>query len=90
MPRATKRTKRTPAPQNPFDDPAYRRRADAEDETWAQRTAMMLCLRELQYAEKLARSIGAQGIAERRLNHARDDEKFQAFMTEYVRPSREW
>jgi hypothetical protein len=81
-----KRTKRTPAPQNPFDDPEYRRRADAEDETWAQRTGMLLHLQELRYAEELARSIGADGIAERRLDHARDDPRFQSFLTECVRP----
>jgi len=51
---------------------------------------MLLYARELQTAEELARSIGPEGIAERRLDLARDDQKFQSFMTEYVRPSREW
>ena len=90
MPKTTKRAKRTPACQNPFDDPEYRRRADAADEAWAKRYAMLLYVRELQSAERLARSIGPEGIAGRRLNLARDDEKFQSFMTEYVRPSRNW
>ena len=80
---------RKPAYRNPLDDPAYRCRADAEDETWAKRTGMMLHLRELQTAEELARRIGPEGIAERRLNLARDDPRFQAFMDYYVRPSRE-
>jgi hypothetical protein len=43
----------------------------------------------LQTADELARRIGPEGIAERRLNLARDDEKFQAFMAYYVPPSRE-
>jgi hypothetical protein len=89
MAKTTKRAKRMPGTSgNPFDDPEYRRRADAEDETWAQRTGLYLHLRELQTAEELARSIGLEGIAERRLDLARDGEKFQAFMAYYVRPSR--
>jgi hypothetical protein len=84
--KTTKRAKHTPACRNPFDDPEYRRHADAEDDTWAKRTRTFLHIRELQYAETLARSIGPEGIAERRLNLARDDQKFQCFMTEYVRP----
>jgi hypothetical protein len=87
--KTTKRAKHTPARRNPFDDSKYRARADAEDETWAQRCGMLLYARELQTAEELARSIGPDGIAERRLDLARDDEKFQAFMAYYVRPSRE-
>ena len=88
--KATKQAKRPPAPRNPFDNSEYRRRADAADETWAKRYGMLLYAQELQTAEQLARSIGPEGIAERRLNLARDDEKFQAFMAYYVRPSREW
>jgi hypothetical protein len=76
MAKTTKRAKRTP------------RRADAADETWAKRVGILLYARELQTAEDLARRIGPEGIAKRRLNHARDDEKFQAFMAYYVRPSR--
>jgi hypothetical protein len=41
----------------------------------------------LQTADELARRIGPEGIAERRLNLARDDEKFQAFMAYYVPPN---
>jgi hypothetical protein len=73
--KTTKRAKRTPVHRNPFDDPEYRRRADAADDTWAKRTGLYLHLRELQTAEKLARSIGAEGIAERRLDRARDGSK---------------
>jgi hypothetical protein len=84
MAKTTKRAKRTPpvCVRNPFDDPEYRRRADAEDETWAKRAGILLYARELQTAEELARSIGAEGIAERRLELARDDQKFQCFLTE--------
>ena len=41
--------------------------------------AMPLYLRELQTAETLARNIGPEGIAERRLDLARDDPEFQSF-----------
>jgi hypothetical protein len=41
-------------------------------------------LQTLQTAEILARSIGPEGIAERRLDLARDDPEFQAFMAEYI------
>jgi hypothetical protein len=51
---------------------------------------MLLYARELQTAKELARSIGPEGIAERRLDLARDDPRFQSFMTEYVRPRRNW
>jgi hypothetical protein len=88
MAKTTKQAKRRPARRNPFDAPAYRRRADAEDETWAQRYGMLLYAREPQSAEELARSIGPEGIAERRLNLARDDPRFQSFWTECVRPRR--
>jgi hypothetical protein len=90
--KTTKRAKRRPAPQNPFDDPAYRRRADAEDKAWAKRCGMVLHIRlqMLHKAETLARSIGPEGIAAQRLNLARDDPEFQASMAYYVhvRPSR--
>ena len=81
----TKRAKRA-APNGA--DP---RRADVEDKVLAKRRRMVLHIRlqMLHKAETLARSIGPEGIAERRLNLARDDEKFQAFMAYYVRPSRE-
>ena len=87
MTKTTKRAKRK-ARRNPFDDPEYRRRADAEDETWARRYGMLLYAWELQSAEELARSIGPEGIAERRLNLARDGPRFQSFLTECVRPCR--
>jgi hypothetical protein len=61
-------------------------RAVALADTWAKRTGMLLHLRELQTAEELARDIGAEGIAELRLDQARDDPRFQSFLTECVRP----
>jgi hypothetical protein len=79
MAKTTKRAKRAPVHRNPFDDPAYRRRADAADKAWAKQMAMLLYLRELQTAETLARNIGPEGIAERRLDLARDDPEFQSF-----------
>ena len=85
MAKTTKQAKRTPAP----------RRAAATDEAMAARLEarselrVFIQLRMLQTADELARRIGPEGIAERRLNLARDDEKFQAFMAYYVRPSRE-
>ena len=59
----SKRAKRTPA-----------RRADAEDETSAKRDELVLLIRlqMLHRAETLARSIGPEGIAERRLDLARE------------------
>jgi hypothetical protein len=86
--KTTKRAKRTPVHRNPLNDPAYRRSADAEDDTWAKRTGMFLHARELEYAETLARSIGPEGIAERRLNLARDDPKFQSFLDRVLRGDR--
>ena len=77
MANKTKRAKRTPT-----------RRADTEDDTWTKRTGLYLHLRELQYAEELARSIGPEGIAERRLDHARDDPKFQSFLDRVLRGDR--
>ena len=79
---------RKPAYRNPLDDPAYRCRADAEDETWAKRVGILLYARELQTAEELARRIGPEGIAERRLNLARDDPRFQSFLDRVLRGDR--
>ena len=56
---------------------------------WAKRVGILLHARELQTAEELARSFGPEDIAGRRLELARDDPEFQAFMDYYVRPSRE-
>ncbi|HVS56049.1 MAG TPA: hypothetical protein VHJ55_07300, partial [Casimicrobiaceae bacterium] len=58
-----------------------RRRADATDKSWAERAGMLLYARELETAEELARSIGPEGIARRRLELARDDPEFQSFLT---------
>jgi hypothetical protein len=69
MAKTTKQAKRTPV-----------RRADVTDDTWAKRTGMLLYLRELQTAEELARDFGRDGIAERRLDLARDDPNFQSFL----------
>jgi hypothetical protein len=82
MAKTTKRAKRA-APNGA--DP---RRADAEDKASAKRDGMVLHIRlqMLHKAETLARNIGVEGIAERRLSLARDDQKFQAFMDYYVRP----
>jgi aminoglycoside phosphotransferase (APT) family kinase protein len=77
MANKTKRAKRSPAC-----------RADAEDDTWAKRTGLYLHLWELRYAEELARSIGPEGIAERHLDHARDDPKFQSFLDRVLRGDR--
>jgi hypothetical protein len=86
MARTTKRAKRTGKPSITAATVA-----GAEDKASAKRDGMVLHIRlqMLHKAETLARSIGPEGIAERRLNLARDDEKFQAFMADYVRPSRE-
>jgi hypothetical protein len=75
--RTMKRTKRAPV-----------RRADTEDDTWAKRTGLYLHIRELQYAEELARNIGPEGIAERRLKLARDDPQFQSFLDRVLRGDR--
>jgi hypothetical protein len=82
----TKRAKRTPA--HPI--PEYRRCADVADKTLAARSGLRVYiqLQMLQTADELARRIGPEGITERRMNLARDDEKFQAFMAYYVRPNR--
>jgi hypothetical protein len=90
MAKNTKQAKRTPARRNPFDDPEYRRRADVADKDWAKGLRVYIQLHMLQTAEELAHRIGPEGIAQRRMDLARDDQKFQSFMTEYVRPVRGW
>jgi hypothetical protein len=49
---------------------------------------MLLYARELQTAATLAPC--SELITELRLDLARDDPEFQSFMTEYVRPARNW
>ena len=79
-----KRIARKPVHQNPFDDPAYRRRADAEDEAWAKRVRVYIQTQMLHTAEELARDIGLEGIAERRLGLARDDQEYQRFLDQVL------
>jgi hypothetical protein len=80
MTRSAKRTDsiaRKPACRNPLDASE----SDAADDAWVKRCRVLFVARELQSAEKLARSIGAEGIARRRLEFAREDLKFQSFLT---------
>jgi hypothetical protein len=88
MAKTTKRAKRTPARRKPFDEAAYRARADAADEAWVKQSGLRVYIQMqmLQTAEELARDLGLEGVVERRLNLARDDEKFQAFLARCLAP----
>jgi hypothetical protein len=84
MAKATRRAKRAPA--TPFDDPEYRARAAAADEAAVRRCGMVLHIRlqMLHKAETLARTIGVEGIAEQRLDLARDDSDFRSFLDQVL------